>query len=361
MTKIKHEYHAATQLVRYVPTNTRFVSDIAHADALRFIEQATGEGSFLKGQTTFSKPARDAMLACVKDYSKVVLLAVVDELCTNYKSILAGARFGGANVNDFIINAINELKLIMAPIECVLARTSSQDSYLFYFLEKEFVTPGTSPINKKFLVWLKDQPLDTLSAFVHKKKSDILFDVPNACEYMMRTFDEDNGGRKWALYDILNDTVDGNKFKAATYADDAQIRKRLSDDLVKKLCVTPTNAAKIIKPATEADPEADPDPEKGVSDIAVPPENIKPDFTPVPSPVPTRTAYVPVHGGHAFNAFMPSWQQTQIPTPWNTYAPPYGGAMSGKDHGVQVTFTCGSIEEAVLLMRYAETFKNSTA
>lgn len=357
MTKIKHEYHAATQLVRYVPTNTRFVSDIAHADALRFIEQATGEGSFLKGQTTFSKPARDAMLACVKDYSKVVLLAVVDELCTNYKSILAGARFGGANVNDFIINAINELKLVMAPIECVLARTSSQDSYLFYFLEKEFVTPGTSPINKKFLVWLKDQPLDTLSAFVHKKKSDILFDVPNACEYMMRTFDEDNGGRKWALYDILNDTVDGNKFKVATYADDAQIRKRLSDDLLKKLSVT-----KSIHPESAAVPadEVDPEPETIVPDIAVPPENVKPDLAPVPSPIPARTAYVPVHG-HAYNAFMPSWQQTQIPTPWNTYAPPYGGVLAGKDRGVQVTFTCGSIEEAVLLMRYAETFKNSTA
>ena len=255
---IQTEYIQATRLGRYVPVKARMKMPLAPDDASKFIHMCNNE-DFIEKNTRFNKDARAALVKCSLDFSKAVTLSIYVEIHAKLPSILEGARYdrSGLNINDYTINLINEVSDPGLITHDILSRNNDSNSgalisYIFYILETLFSDPHQTPVSMDFFDWLQLQPLDTLTAFMFKKKNEIAncikegFKKNNACNYIMDTFDEMDSMSKWALYDVVYGTLQG----VGTYDYDSMelIKERLGEPLFRKFTC----------PVVESDDDATP-------------------------------------------------------------------------------------------------------
>jgi hypothetical protein len=240
---IESLYHAGTAVTKYIPLKRSVNHFISQHEAKQFLEECNHEDSgFLEPNTMFNKAARDAMLTCVKTFSKAVILAMYVEIYNQYDTIMRGSKGnrGGRNINEVAIETIKLLTDESSKTYPFLLRSSN--SYLFYFLETYFSKPKTTPVDVTFFKWLEDQPLNTLCEFLHKHKDVILSKGIHACDYIREEFDSyDSNAFKWAYFDIINGTNNGVKtpteipYKIADYTNEDDIRTRLGEDVYNEL------------------------------------------------------------------------------------------------------------------------------
>jgi hypothetical protein len=298
--------------------------------------------------TTFSKAATARLVSAVKTHCKAVVLAVFHDLYVRQHEILSGTRNGGANVNEVCIELLDAL---MAPTRrslFALQRTPEQKGSLFVFFETHLCDPSTTPFTMAFLDWLDARPLDALTLFVAANHRDILADIPNACTYIMETFDARHASdaAAWALYDVVHGMAD-NGASPCEYHDDEAVKRRLGPELWASI-MTP------IRPLPPAAPPAAP-PTVPTVNVVVPAS--MPVQAAASLPIPIASNPIHVHGPSRPTAppvpteYMPSSQYPYVTLPQS----PPGATISP----FRISIKCASVDEAAAILRYAESLRRS--